>query len=172
MKRCFYIFIFLIPQIVYGQNHMQFLGHAITGDIKTFVNRLKSEGFKPISKKYKFGGMKTKTLKGTFWKFPECHIVVRQPLQYEDVTSVYIHPLSNYVLLPDLVESLDAKYGKHEKYNLKVDVNAITLVWNIPKGQIHIFASTIYGQVFDILYSDYQEVKLLNNLRDKVDRDL
>lgn len=148
------------------------MGHPICGDMKAFVDILQKDGFEKRGKKFKFRGMKTKTMYGAFWRFPECNVVVRQPSGYSEVTSIFIHPLCNYVLLADLIETLDSKYGAHDEYISNINVNAITYSWGLPEGYIQIFASTIYGQVFDIVYRDYVEVRLLNNINQRIDSDL
>jgi hypothetical protein len=172
MKRIFCIVLLFVPLLLYGQEHLQFMGHPITGSLNDFVKALKTDGFESSTKKYKFKGMKTKTLKGRFWDFTECHIAVRQPSKYENVTSLYIHPLSKYVLLEELIDAFDSKYGHHTEVFPKVDVNAVIYSWNLPEGCIQIFASVIYGQAFDIVYRDYTEVRLLNYILDTIDRDL
>lgn len=172
MKRVVCILIICLPLMLHAQRHLEFLGHPITGDLKAFVDQLKDEGFTSISKKYKFEGMKTKTLKGRFWEFPECHVVVRQLSKVNDVTSVFIHPLSGYVLLDDMVEAFDIKYHPHETAYPKTDVNAVIYTWNVHEGCIQIYASTVYGQAFNIIYRDNTEVRMLNYIYDRIDSDL
>ena len=151
---------------------MCFHGHPITGDMTSFIALLKNDGYVPIKKRYKFRGMKSKTLKGTFWEFPDCHVIVRQPSDYSDVTSVYIHPLNNYVLLADLLDSYDAKYGEHEIFYSRVNANAVTYTWNLHEGMIQVIASTIYGQSFDIIYRDFTEVNMIDSFYGTLDKEL
>lgn len=172
MKRLLFILIFCLPLMLYAQHHLEFLGHPITGNLKEFVKQLEADNFMPVSKKYRFKGMRTRTLKGKFWEFPECHIVVIQPSKMENVTSVLIRPLSGYVLLEDMIEAYDNKYNNHMTNYPKTDVNAVIYTWNVQKGCIQIHASTVYGQAFSIIYRDNTEVTMLNNLIDKVDSDL
>lgn len=90
---------------------IRFLGCPIAGDMKTFVDKMKSKGLATAVRRSWFKGMKTKFLNGSFGNLPNCDIVVRQPKKYNDVTSVYIHPHSNFLLLNDLISVLDEKYA-------------------------------------------------------------
>ena len=45
-------------------------------------------------------------------------------------------------------------------------------VWNIPEGCILIYATTTYGQAFDIMYRDYTEVRMLKAYADVIDDEL
>ena len=88
------------------------------------------------------------------------------------VSSVYIHPHSNFLLLNDLISVLDEKYGQHTVQYPISDVNAMNYVWNIPEGCILIYAATTYGQAFDIMYRDYTEVRMLKAYADVIDDEL
>ena len=88
-----------MPVFVYGQEHLRFLDHPITGDLKEFVKKLNAEGYESVSNKYRFQGMQTKTVRGTFWKFSDSYVIVRKFKRSPDVSSVYIHPKNGYVLL-------------------------------------------------------------------------
>lgn len=156
----------------HAQNHLRFLGCPIDGDMKTFVAKMESKGLETAAHRSWFKGMKTKFLQGSFWNFPNCDIVVRQPKKYNNVTSVYIHPHSNFLLLNDLINVLDNKYGMHTVQYSNSDVNAMNYVWNLQEGCILIYATTTYGQAFDIVYRDYTEVRMLNDYSDAIDDDL
>ena len=161
-----------IPVFVYGQEHLRFLDHPITGDLKEFVKKLNAEGYESVSNKYRFQGMQTKTVRGTFWKFSDSYVIVRKFKRSPDVSSVYIHPKNGYVLLNELIDVMDSKYGSHEEYTSYTNVNEINYSWNLPTGCISIFASTIYGQAFDILYQDYLEIIILNKVNQAIDSNL
>lgn len=167
------LFLLLIfPIWGYGQNHLTFMGHPITGDMKSFVKMLQDDGLETQTGKGWFPKMKTKYLQGNFWNFYDCDIVVRRPRKWKNVTSVYIHPRNNFLLLNELISVLDSKYGRHEESYSDVDVNALTYTWSMPEGTIQIFGTIVYGQSFDILYRDYTEVRLLNHIINSIDNDL
>ena len=174
MKRCLIVFFILLSQALQAtsQNHLCFLGQPITGNMKNFVAQMENKGLTKGYSKGWFKGMRTKYLKGTFWRFPDCDIVVRGPKNTKDVTSVYVHPHNNFLLLGDLVESLDERYGAHAVKYSSADINAMNYVWSIPEGSIVIYASTTYGQVFDIVYRDHVEVRLLSVSANMIDDDL
>ncbi len=155
-----------------GQNHLSFKGYTIAGDMKSLVSKMKADGFRTIQRKNWFKGMRTKYLEGDYWRFPKCQIAIRQPKKYNEVTSIYIHPRNNYLLLEDLISTLDSKYGKHEEIISTIDINDRILTWNLQEGCIQIFARTIYGQSFDIIYRDYVEVNMLNHIVTQIDNDL
>lgn len=164
---------FLAVQFVaLGQEHLTFMGYPITGEMKTFVKTLESDGLWKVSGKGWFPRMKSTYMKGYFWNFSECDIVVRKPKRYKNVTSVYIHPHNNFLLLNQLIDVLDSKYGQHEENYSDVDVNALTYTWELPEGVIQIFGTTVYGQGFDILYRDYVEVDMLNHIINSINNDL
>lgn len=166
------LFLLILPMGMYGQEHLAFLGHPITGDMKTFVSKLEVEGLSTVSGKGWFPKMKCKYLQGDFWNFTNCDIVVRRPKKWKDVTSVYIHPKNNFLLLNELIGVLDSKYGRHEESYSDVDVNALTYSWNLQEGTIQIFGTVVYGQSFDIIYRDFTEVNLLNHIMNTIDNDL
>ena len=174
MKRCLIVlFVFLSSALqAISQNHLCFLGQPITGNMKNFVVQMESKGLGRGYSKGWFKGMRTKYLRGNFWRFPDCDIVVRGPKKMKDATSVYVHPHNNFLLLNDLVESLDDRYGTHEVQYSNADINAMNYVWSMPEGCITIYASTTYGQVFDIVYRDHVEVRLLNVSASMIDDDL
>ena len=78
----------------------------------------------------------------------------------------------NFLLLNELIDVLDSKYGQHEESYSDVDVNALTYTWSMPEGTIQIFGTVVHGQGFDILYRDYTEVRLLNHIINSIDNDL
>lgn len=158
--------------LVYSQKHLEFLDCPITGPMKEFVAQMQQKGLTKSYSKGWFKQMKTKYLKGNFWYFTNCDVVIREFKDIDNVTSVYIHPQNNFLLLEDLIESLDGKYGQHRVQYFNSDVNAVNFDWSVPEGQITIYASTIYGQAFDIIYRDYIEVKLLNISEDRINNDL
>jgi hypothetical protein len=162
----------ILPPGLYGQSHLAFLGHPITGDMKSFVAALKGNGFTTKIGKNWFPKMTCKYLQGDFWNFPNCDIVIRKPKKTKYVTSVYIHPKSNFLLLNELIGVLDRKYGKHEEAYSDVDVNALTYTWDLPEGVIQIFGTIVYGQSFDIIYRDYTEVNMLNHIVNTINNDL
>lgn len=172
MRKALLLLLLMLPMWGYGQNHQTFMGHPITGDMNTFVKQLQEDGFESQTGKGWFPKMKTKYLHGNFWNFYDCDIVVRRPKKWKNVTSVYIHPHNNYLLLNELVSVLDSKYGRHEESYSDVDVNALTYTWSMPEGMIQIFGTIVYGQGFDILYRDYTEVRLLNHIINSIDNDL
>lgn len=166
------LLLLIFPIWGYGQNHLTFMGHPITGDMKSFVKLLQDDGFETQTGKGWFPKMKTKCLQGNFWNFYDCDIVVRRPKKWKNVTSVYIHPRNNFLLLNELISVLDSKYGRHEENYSDVDVNDLTYTWSVPEGTIQIFGTIVYGQSFDILYRDYTEVRLLNHIIKSIDNDL
>lgn len=172
MKRTLLLVLLMFTLLVHGQEHLSFLGLSITGNMKTFVKTLESKGFQGESGKGWFHGMKTKYLRGNFWMFPDCDVVVQQPKKYDNVTSVYIHPENNFLLLNQLIGVLDQKYGDHTENRSDVDINALTYTWDTPEGTIEIFGTVVYGQTFDILYRDYVEVRMLNRVISEIDNDL
>lgn len=172
MKHIIIFLLLSMAVICHAQDHLRFLGCPITGDMKTFVDQMKSKGLATAVHRSWFKGMKTKFLNGSFWNFPDCDIVVRQPKKYNNVTSVYIHPHSNFLLLNDLISVLDDKYGQHTVQYPTSDVNAMNYVWNIPEGCVLIYATTTYGQAFDIMYRDYTEVRMLKAYSDAIDDEL
>lgn len=172
MKKLILLFLLVFPLQDYGQEHLTFLDLSITGDMKTFVKALERKGFSKEMGKGWFHGMKTKYLRGDFWMFPDCDVVVRQPKKYQYVTSVYVHPKNNFLLLNRLIGVLDQKYGSHIVSTSDVDVNALTYIWDTPEGAIEIFGTVVYGQGFDILYRDHVEVKMLNHVISVIDNDL
>ena len=161
-----------MPVFVCGQEHLRFLDHPITGNLKEFVKTLNAEGYESVSNKYRFQGMQTKTVRGAFWKFSDSYVVVRKFKKSSDVSSVYIHPKKEFVLLNELIDVMDSKYGSHEEYTSYTNVNEITYIWSLPMGCISIFASTINGQAFDILYQDYVEVNIINKVNQIIDSNL
>lgn len=174
MKRCLIVLLILLGSALQAmsQDHLCFLGQPITGNMKDFVAQMESKGLTKGYSKGWFKGMRTKYLKGTFWRFPDCDIVVRGPKNMKDATSVYVHPHSNFLLLDDLVQSLDERYGAHDIRYSNADINAMNYVWSVPEGSIVIYASTTYGQVFDIVYRDHVEVKLLSISANMINDDL
>lgn len=172
MKRTVLFLLLTIPILVFGQGHMKFLAHPICGDMKPFVELLKADGFTVSVKKSWFKKMKTKYLKGDFWWFPNCDIVIRQPKGYKQISSVYVHPHNNYLRLDDLIGTLDEKYGSHQTYCPSTDPYRINYSWDLPEGSIVIFASTVYGQSFDILYQDWTERTMIQNAVERIDADL
>lgn len=172
MRKILLIFLFLFPLWAFGQEHFSFLGVPITGDMKTFVKKLEGKGFCHEASKGWFHGMKTKYLYGNFWMFPDCDIVIRQPNKYDNVTSIYVHPKNNFLLLNQLISVLDQKYGHHTENRSDTDVNALTYNWDTPKGSVEIFGTVVYGQTFNILYRDEVEVKMLNHVLTVIDNDL
>lgn len=171
-RRMLILFLLILPVGLYGQGHLAFLGHPITGDMKSFVAMLEDNGFSTVAGKGWFPKMKCKYLQGDFWNFQDCDIVVRKPKKWKDVTSVYIHPKNNFLLLNELIAVLDGKYGRHKESYSDADVNALTYTWNMPEGAIQIFGTVVYGQSFDIIYRDYTEVNLLNHTMNAIDNDL
>lgn len=174
MKRilvAFFLFIYT-SIFAYSQEHLTFLDCPITGPMNEFVAQMQLRGLTKSYSRGWFKKMKTKYLKGDFWFFTNCDVVVRGFKNIDKVTSVYVHPQNNFLLLNDLIETLDGKYGKHSVLYSNTDVNAINFVWSVPEGQITIYASKTYGQAFDIIYRDYVEVKLLNISADRIDNDL
>ena len=101
-----------------AQEHLLFIGIPIQGSIDNFIELLKDKGFKKTSSPYSFDGMEVKSVRGTFWKFPNCIISVRAFDNTDNVSSVYIHPKSNYLLKDELIDSYDAKFGNHQEYHL------------------------------------------------------
>lgn len=166
------LILLIFPLGMYGQSHLAFLGQPITGDMKAFVTTLEDKGFTVESGRGWFPKMKCKYLRGDFWNFQDCDIVVRRPKKWKNVTSVYVHPRNNFLLLNELIDVLDRKYGRHEECYSDVDVNALTYTWNMPEGAIQIFGTVVYEQSFDILYRDYTEVNLLNHIINSIDNDL
>jgi hypothetical protein len=155
-----------------SQNHLTFLDYPITGSLEEFVKVLENKGFKKTYNHGWFKKMKTKYLRGSFWQFPDCDIVVRQPKKYNNVTSVYVHPHSNFLLLNDLLYALDRKYGEHQEQYSNSDINIRNYYWSMPEGSITIFATTTYGQNFDIVYRDFTEVNILERYSELIDDDL
>lgn len=172
MRKLLLIVLLVYPILAYGQNHLAFMGHPITGNMKSFVKELEADGFDVETGKRWFHKMKTKYLHGDFWNFYDCDVVVRKPKKWDNVTSVYIHPHDNFLLLNQLIDVLDSKYGRHEESYSDVDINALTYTWSMPEGTIQIFGTVVYGQGFDILYRDYTEVRLLNHIINSIDNDL
>lgn len=172
MKKLLIIFLLALPLMACGQDHLQFMGQPITGSMKTFVQGLKKRGFETQAGKGWFKKIKCKYLTGDFWMFSGCDVVVRSPNRSNNVTSVYIHPHNNFLLLNQLIDVLDKKYGDHFENRSDADVNALTYVWDMPEGTIEIFGTIVYGQSFDILYRDYTEVNMLNHSIDIIDSDL
>lgn len=172
MKKALLVFLLIYPIWIYGQNHLTFIGHPITGDVKTFVELLKADGFEIQTGKNWFPKMKTKYLRGNFWNFYDCDVVVRRPKKWKEITSVYVHPRNNFLLLNQLIDVLDSKYGRHEENFSDIDVNAITYTWSMNEGIIQIFGTVVYGQGFDIIYRDYTEVRLLNHIVNSINNDL
>lgn len=167
------IFAYLcLPLFLFGQEHLQFMGHPITGDMKTFVSILKTDGFSSSLGYGWFRNMKTKYMIGDFWMFHNCDIVIRHPKKTKFITSVYIHPHNNFLLLNDLINALDRKYGLHQNQYSNADVNSLDYIWNMPEGSICIFATIVYGQSFDIIYRDWTEVNMINNSINGVDDNL
>lgn len=158
--RTVFILILLICSFnTYGQNHLIFMGHPIVGDMKEYVKALEKDGFKTLLNKGWFPKMKTKYLRGKYWKLNNCDIVVRRHKASKGVTSVYIHPKNNFLLLNELISILDYKYGRHSEDYSIYDSNSIIYSWIMPEGSIRIFGSTVYGQSFNILYQDFAEVQ-------------
>lgn len=172
MKHLILALLIGMPVFVCGQEHLCFLDHPITGDLKEFVKTLNADGYESVSNKYRFQGMQTKTVRGVFWKFSDCYVVVRKFKKSPDVSSVYIHPKKGFVLLNELIDVMDSKYGSHEVSTSYTNINEITYSWSLPVGCISIFASTIYGQAFDILYQDYIEVNIINKVSQTIDSNL
>lgn len=155
-----------------AQEHLFFIGIPIQGTIANFIELLKDKGFKRASSPYSFDGMTVKSVRGTFWKFPDCIISVRAFDNTDNVSSVYIHPKSNYLLKDELIDSYDAKYGNHQEYQSYADAQNVAYIWNTPNGQITIYGRAIYGQSFNILYQDYTEVKVNNKIEELFNNDL
>lgn len=129
------VFLFVVITCRAG-GYLYFLNTPITGSMKEFVGKLKAKGLEHVDNKGWFKGFKTAYLRGDFWQFPDCDIVVRQPKKHQNVTSVYIHPHSNFLLLNDMLEVLDSKYGAHATLISNFDVNSVNYVWQMPEGNI------------------------------------
>lgn len=157
---------------VQAQEHLSFIGIPIQGSMNNFIELLKCKGFKRASSPYSFDGMETRSVKGTFWKFPNCIITVRCLDNSSNVSSVYIHPKSNYLLKDELIDSYDARYGKHVLYQSYTDNQNVAYIWSIPEGQITLYGRAIYGQSFNILYQDYTEVDVNNKIEEIFNSDL
>lgn len=157
---------------VQAQEHLSFIDIPIQGSMDNFIESLKNKGFKRASSPYSFDGMGTRSVKGAFWKFPNCIITVRCIDNSSNVSSVYIHPKSNYLLKDELIDSYDAKYGKHVLYQSYTDSQNVAYIWSIPEGQITLYGRTIYGQSFNILYQDYTEVDANNKTEKLFNSDL
>lgn len=69
-RRMLIILLLILPIGMYGQRHLAFLGHPITGDMKSFVAMLEDNGFSTEAGKGWFPKMKCKYLRGDFWNFP------------------------------------------------------------------------------------------------------
>ena len=157
---------------VQAQEHLSFIGIPLKGSIEHFVELMKEKGFKRSSSPYSFDGMEVASVKGSFWKFPNCIISARTFSNVNNVSSVYIHPKSNYLLMDELIDSYDAKYGKHVFYQSYADSQNIAYIWTVPQGQITIYGRAIYGQSFNILYQDYTEVTVNNKIEELFNNDL
>lgn len=172
MKRLLLIILLVAPILCYGQEHLKFMNHPITGDMKEFCKQLENDGFESIHDKFWFESMNAKYFIGNFWLFSSCYVVARKPKKYADVTSVYVRPRNNFLLLDKLISKLDDKYGSHKEEYHDEDVNAINYVWSCDSGKITVFATKIYGQRFDILYQDRVEVMQNNQFYNGIDGDL
>lgn len=164
-KLLFELSLFVYPSLGFAQD-LKFLGIPIEGKLHTFVNKLKEKGYSSIPffiYNRSYNGFKTKNLSGSFWKFPNCYVFPRAIKGSKDVSSVIIRPRSDYWLKDELIYSLDQKYGRHTEYNSTVNSDEETFIWKVTGGEIILFANTIPGQVFELLYRNSHESKILKN---------
>lgn len=150
------ILVFCLCSYGFTQEHMEFMGIPITGNITTFINKLQAKGFKVTSEPYAFDkGDVRASLEGPFWMYSNCHIVV-QALQGV-VSSCWVNTptASDFGALK---RSLSEKYGTPEqKSNDKYE-------WLIKNGSVSIcridgvyayYEEKYYPEHIVVTYKDY-----------------
>lgn len=142
--------------------HIKFMGLSLGGDMENLkINLINSKGLTPIGESH-YSGCESFDLKGDFWKFKECQIVIKQHDGFDSVTEVMVrkdYPSLYINLLKEIINKYDEKYGAH-KYEKKSLIDFYT--WDFDNGRIQLLVDYEVINFFGISYID---ISLAHTLR-------